>query len=259
MSTAPFPQVAPRSPGERLFAAYLRQRRLPWEHEREINGRNPDFSVDHPVHGTIAFEVYEPGIALPAKAGFFDTIPKLQQAFEGRKQKQIAAVRDAGLPYVAVLADTASQIPIDPRIMAGAMFGRLEFTFRVPADPAAPLPEPAGSLGFGQGGRIQPERNRGVSAVALLRKFNPTLPRLELAQDAVAQRGDPDARLRDPRVRRDFIGALHDVECHMSATGDFDPDAAAARLIILHNPHAYRPAARLGRRPRHAVGLLGVR
>jgi hypothetical protein len=74
---------APQSDGERLLAAYLRQGRLPWEHEREVNGTKPDFSVDHPQLGHLLFEVYEPQIRLPPQAGFFDTIPNLQLASTG--------------------------------------------------------------------------------------------------------------------------------------------------------------------------------
>src|ERR1700674_2594759 len=104
----------PLTEGERLLAAYFHRRRLPVERERNVNGRRPDFSVDYPTLGHLVFEVYEPEIRLPKEPGAFDAVPNLQGAFERRKRQQIVAVKSAGLPYIAVVTDTNSDIPIDP-------------------------------------------------------------------------------------------------------------------------------------------------
>ena len=169
-----------KSDGERLFAAYLRQRRLGWQYEPEIGGRRPDFLVEHPVRSFVA-EVYEPQIRLPPGGGSFESYSALRSAFEGRKSKQISAVKRAGLTYVAVVASTNSDIRIQPLVVAGAMFGNLAVTLRVGPEVCE---RPDGRTVFGGGGRVQARQFRGVSAVAILERFNPTQDRLEAATRA---------------------------------------------------------------------------
>lgn len=78
----------PTSPGEPLVAAYLCQRRLPFDFEPEIGGRRPDFSVDHP-DGRFVCDVSEPTLRLPNRAGAFSSYPALRQVFTNqRKRKQ---------------------------------------------------------------------------------------------------------------------------------------------------------------------------
>jgi hypothetical protein len=169
-----------KSDGERLFAAYLRQRHLPWKYEREVNGRHPDFSVDH-SEGTFVAEVYEPEIRLPEGGGWFESYTGLRRVFEGRKAKQIRAVKNAGLPYLAVVGATNCDMPLQPLMMAGAMFGNLAVTFKVGSDD--PIDPELTRTIFGGGGRVQPHHYRGVSAVAILERFNPTKWRLDAAME----------------------------------------------------------------------------
>ena len=93
------------SPGERLFAAYLRQYSLTSERHPLIGGRRPDFLVRRPVTPFVA-EVYEPELRLPATAGYIDSYRALRRAFKDRKLDQIRAVKEAGLPCVLVPART---------------------------------------------------------------------------------------------------------------------------------------------------------
>jgi hypothetical protein len=44
----------PRAPGERLFAAYLRQRGLSFDYEAPSGGANPDFTIHHASGDVIA-------------------------------------------------------------------------------------------------------------------------------------------------------------------------------------------------------------
>jgi hypothetical protein len=231
----------PNSAGERLFAAYLRQRRLSWEYEREVNGRRPDFSVDHP-DGTFVAEVYEPQLRLPEGGGWFDSYTPLRGTFDGRKAKQIKAVKGAGLPYVAVVADTNFDMPIKPLIMAGAMFGNLAVTFTVKPD----VPEGFDDRTvFGSGGRVQANQYRGVSAMALIERFNPTTRKLGLAVEARLARipqWRPEMTERQTAALQSAIVRLtQQAEDDFLASGSYDPRARLARLTVLHNPYAQHP------------------
>ena len=55
----------PRTPGEKMMAAYLDERSVPYRYESFGEGANPDFRADHPVAGEVMLEVYEPGYLLP--------------------------------------------------------------------------------------------------------------------------------------------------------------------------------------------------
>lgn len=171
------------TPGERLFAAYLHQYGLASDRHPLVGGRRPDFLVQHPVT-PFAAEVYEPELCLPATAGYIDSYRAFRRAFTGRKGDQIKAVKEAGLPCVVVLARTNSDLRFQPEFVAGAMFG--DISFELPLDD----PEAVGRTVFGRGGRVQREQNRGVSAVAILEDFNPTLFRAEKGCGGSAGKGN---------------------------------------------------------------------
>lgn len=226
------------SSGERLFAAYLRQYRLTSDREPLIGGRRPDFLVHHPAVPFVA-EVYEPELRLPPGGGFIDSYPAFRRAFKARKGDQIKAVKEAGLPCVLVLARTNSDIRFQPEIVAGAMFGNVGVVF------ALDDPDAAGRTVFGGGGRVQPEMNRGVSAVAVLEGFNPTWYRAEEAVAARLGKGMPwRADLTAGEVAREqteIARVANEVYEHMTVTGDFNPDARVAKLTVFHNPFAAHP------------------
>ena len=56
----------PRTEGERMLAAYLDERSVPWRYECFGEGVNPDFRADHPAAGEVVLEVYEPEYLLRA-------------------------------------------------------------------------------------------------------------------------------------------------------------------------------------------------
>jgi hypothetical protein len=224
--------------GERLFTVYLRQRRLTSQREPWVGGRRPDFLVEHP-DGNFAAEVYEPEVHLPASGGSFDSYPALRRAFQGRKADQVKAMRQAGVPCVLVLARTNADIKFQPEIVAGSMFGNIGV--QIPLDDS----DAETRTIFMGGGRVQPMRNRGVSAVAILECFNPTWYR---AEEAVAARlgegmkwypGIPHAAV--VREGAAIVRVTEEVYEHMTTTGDYIPDARVARLIVLHNPYATHP------------------
>jgi hypothetical protein len=230
----------PESPGECLFAAYLRQRCLGWDFEAPVGGRAPDFTVHHPA-GDVVCEVYEPEIRLPRQGGAFSSYPALRSLFAARKRKQAKAAGRAGHRFMYVVGRANSDIEIDASIMAGAMLGDLGVTIPVFVDGNEPAGFDPGEHArniFGSNRRLQPAMNTSVSAVAVVRSFNPTLWRLELASHERFRGRRPARDLRDAYrravIREELATSMHDSRA-------IDLNAARARLIVLHNPFASSP------------------
>ncbi len=98
--------------------------------------------------------------------------------FKNNKKKQIRAAKNTGLPFVGVLARTKADIDFSPDLVAGAMFGDLTIVMLIGPDGESFDPSRTTTT-FGKGGRVQPGQMRGVSAVAIIRAFNPTAWRPE--------------------------------------------------------------------------------
>jgi hypothetical protein len=222
---------APHTDGERLAAAYLRQRRFPYKYEPQVRGRNIDFVAEAPS-GQVALEIYEPRLRLPNRAGPFDSVAPILGLFQGRKRKQIAAAKDAGIPLILVVGSANSDMAFNLYSAESAMFGRQGVRFAVDETGQGSEPEWA----FLGGGRIQPRLNTGVSALALLSRFNPTKWRLEAAWRAQGLVDRPPTETR--RELAEVIGRMAEIETEATDRGVFDPSASLARLIVLHNPHA---------------------
>lgn len=233
------------SPDEALVAAYLRQRRFSYAREPLVNGRNPDFVVEHPS-GRFAIEVHKPVDRLPSGGGWFDPYPAFRRTFEGRKYEQ--ANRSQGWPPVRRCHRWPSMdIGVDPAIVAGAMFG--ELAVRIPvrldgstgdvADAAAPTNV------FGPGSRLQPARNRAISAIGVITALNPTLwrPQAAIRERVTARRPAAPARRagRDDAAASRAICAIFE---EFKRRGLWDEQARVARMVVLHNPHADIPLSR---------------
>lgn len=241
-TVASVPVRAPVSAGERLLAAYLDDRRWRWAFEREVGGRRPDFTVTVPGLTPVCFEVFEPEIRLPrpGEGPWFDSLPALRGAFNSNKQDQIKAVRSVGWPCVVVLAGTNSDVPIDPLLVASAMFGRLQVSVPL-SDGSAPIDAAAARTMFKWGDRqVHAGRRTGLSGLAIVSTFNPTQWRLDAAMrqhglDAPAGR-EPSRRevIRWVLAREHLMGDLAD-------RGLFRPDAREVRLVWCHNPNAEYP------------------
>jgi hypothetical protein len=224
----------PCSDGEQLTAAWLRQQHWAWEYEPEVEGRRLDFLAITP-DGPVAFEVFEPEFSLPRPAGWFDNVNPLLGAFAGRKAKQIAAAKKAGLPLVMVIGAANSEIPYEVESMVEVMRGRL--TIQIPLDSTNPGEEAQTILGAG--GRVQPKRFRTLSALAAIRRFNPTKWRLEAA--ARARGLTPDRTIKSRRQLYELVQRREDLERELAERGIFDPAACLAQLVVVHNRFAHRP------------------
>jgi hypothetical protein len=124
------------------------------------------------------------------------------------------------------------------------MFGSLQITFSV--GPGVDLDTPTDSRTvFGGGGKVQPERFRGLSAVVLLDDFNPTRLRVERTiDDRIGPMPESNpARSRDSVIRDVAARAkvVRDTYEHFTLTGDYIESARRTRLTVLHNPFAYHP------------------
>ena len=217
-----------------MVAAYLDQRGFRWEHEPQVGTRNLDF-VAQTSAGPVALEVYEPRLTLPSRVGSFDSVAPVEGLFSARKRKQIKAAKETALPLVLVVGSAHSDVPYDVFSVAGVMFGRPGIRMLVGPEGAASEPE-AALLGPG---KVQPSVNRGVSAVALVRRFNPTLWRLRAAWRSARLIGRPPAN--SPRARREVLERMTQIQSELVERGVYLPAARLARLIIVHNPFALMP------------------
>jgi hypothetical protein len=224
----------PASDGERLVAAYLDQRRLSWEYEHEVGGRNLDFLVQT-TDGPVAIEVYEPHLDLPSRVGWFDPIKPVSGLFSDRKRKQIKAAKEAVLPLILVVGSANSDIPYDVYSLAGVMFGNPGVRIQIHPEGVASEPTPA----FLGPGKVQQETNRGVSALAMVRRFNPTLWKLHAAWRSMGLIGRTPAV--SPRDRSEVLDRMMNVTSALTESGVYLPNARLARLVILRNPYALNP------------------
>lgn len=222
-----------RSPGELLLEHYLAARGLQFQIEPRVGGRNPDFVVEID-DAMVGMEVYEPELRLPrGAAGEISTPAALRRGFEGRKYKQAQAVAARGWPFILVVARTNSDIDFDPLLAASAMYGELHASFKIDTATGDAIES---SFGFGQGARIQPELKRAISAVAVISGFNPTAAsvRDQVREALAGVQGD------DPKRLQKMLTIGRDIEGSAILAGTYDPQATAARLVVLHNPFATR-------------------
>jgi hypothetical protein len=86
-------------------------------------------------------------------------------------------------------------------------------------------------------------RLRGVSAVAVMQYFNPTLWRVERAWAQRVGRVPPAAvrRSADGSEQTDRLVVMGQLAQRMLESGALVPDARLVRLIVLHNPFARHP------------------
>jgi hypothetical protein len=160
----------PRTPGEKMMAAYLDERSVPYRYESFGEGANPDFRADHPVAGEVMLEVYEPGYLLPRnpdgsyRSGAVAPPGRLVRRglTSRRKSRQAAVARDLGIPFVLVIASTNAELAIGEHDIPGTLSGgRLQAHLNTRFSAVAVITRdaadtPAGrSAGNGQAYRLQ--------------------------------------------------------------------------------------------------------
>lgn len=218
---------------ELLFEAYLQTVGLEYGYEHEIDGRHPDFWIPSSDAPAVVCEVTEVQKDLPGRVGSFDAARPVRAKIK-KKAKQGKGLGALRIPFVVVLRSRSW--PLDQVTVPGAMFGRVGIT--MPFDPAkgafeADEARPA----FGRDAQLQPDQHPHVSAVAVLRLFNPTLRSAEAV---------PYDRLRDLREQPDVdLAAIFEATCQvfeeLEADAMFEPDALEPRLVVYRNVHAVNP------------------
>lgn len=225
------------TPGELETAQYLRDRGLTYEYEALVGPtRRPDFTVHHPSVGTVVIEVMEPEDDaqqhVGAGASAWDMYATVRKVVDTRrKRKQAKASARAGYPFVVVIPQSCTVVPLDSFAMRGAMFGDIAISVPVGPDDYEPLRDEDVSLVHGGGGRIQPDLNRSMSALAALDSYNPTQALLD---EVVTERTRGVGR-------DDGIRVIHDTIEELTERGLFVAGARALRLDIYHNPWARQP------------------
>ncbi len=202
------PKPQTKSTGERLCAAYLRQRGWSTEYEKLVGSPKHDFTA-HYSTGDFIMEVYEPEETVEASRAFVrDPAAMPSKLFKKpNKQRQIAAAHSGGLPFVGVLVAT-NCLDIAAIDIAIAMMGINGYI---------------GSTSF-----------NAVSGIAVVERFNPTAWKIPAAVDErLGSRAD-GARMGGAVV---ILEASRD----LAASGAHDPMYSVARLSILLDPFSDNP------------------
>jgi len=222
-----------RTESERYFSIYLNRRRLPYEYERPVGSKRPDFFVEHPAAGPIVVEVHEFSYYSPLLVGSVDPYGHIRAAIN-RKRAQGKGAKGK-YPYVLVLYSYGWP-HLDLNSVTGAMFGNIAVHMSIDMQTGAAKGDPRTI--FGNDGKMvytRPERvrvqNTTFSTVVILRMFNPTRVRLD--------RGF--ASIPDGLGDAEHLTRLIEVEEEYTRRGLYRPDLYIPRLIVCHNPDAGVP------------------
>lgn len=216
---------------ERLLADYLTATGRVWVREPLLGTAKPDFLVD----GEAVCEVtsFKKG-HLPEQVGARDALHPLRQKIRD-KWRQAESAKEAGYPFLLVLHQEGHETDLNVETLAAALFGDLSVSGTF--DPAGGTLRLHAGFSFGETGSAE-LGNRNLSAVAILRRFNPTLVELFEAWG--------DARVEGSVAEK--VATRAAIEEQLIASGRFRPNETATRLILIHTCH---PAISL------PVGWLG--
>jgi hypothetical protein len=223
-----------RTDSERYFGIYLNRCRLPFEYERPVGSKRPDFFVEHPSAGPIVVEVHEfTPPPSPPEAGAVDPYEHIRRAIEQKRAQGRGAKGKS--PYVLALYSHGWPI-LDVRTVTGAMFGNI--AVRMPFSSVSGTSDGDAKPIYGHNGKMmhtRPEQatvqNTRFSAVAIIVMFNPTKVRLDRGYASIPDGLNPVKHLsRRIEVRDEYV-----------RTGLYRPDFDIPRLIVCHNPDAAVP------------------
>jgi hypothetical protein len=217
---------APSTPSERLFATYLDAVGLAWEFGPAVGGTRPDFVVE----GQVVCEVTAiEGHHLPEQVGARIPAHPIRQKIRD-KWGQAEAAKSAGYRFVLVLHQEGWHADLSVPTVAAALFG--DISLPMAFDPTSGTMSTGEGFVFGARGMTEPAGNRNLSAVALVRSFNPTLVDLEAARKEEV-RGVTDVKEGWQR----YVA----IEERLTEEGRFDPDASAVRLLLVHSRRPAHP------------------
>jgi hypothetical protein len=216
---------------EEHFETYLDAHRLTYEYELAAGDAHPDYWVDHD-DGLVVCEVRHVTASIGQEVGngfgSFDAYQPLNRAVK-RKSKQGRALEGVW-PYVVVL--WAPDWGVGDLAVSGALFGKVQISMPMDTTTGTADMDQARST-FGRNAALHhgDDGRPHVTAVALIRRFNPTL---RDAEDEISAKLD--------EVGRDSIDTslpiISEVFERRAAEGLFDENARQPRLTVFHNPHA---------------------
>jgi hypothetical protein len=216
-----------KTESEAVFAEYLDHRHLPYKYEESAGLKNPDFWIE--TEGkTVVCEIKQIEAKPPAsKTGALNPYRKVIQALTKKAQqgKEIKGKHS----YVVVIRKHHFW-PIDEISVMGAMFGEIGITGRYDSRFGS-VDFSEREITFGKDAVLQPEKNRGVSAVAILNRLNPRQATLDAE---IARRIAPTGLT----MLEKFEIIEMTIE-ELKSAGKYDPDERVPYLITFHNPFAY--------------------
>ena len=217
-----------RNEAEEHFETYLSGRTLSFEYELPAGRSNPDYWLPR-SEPRVVCEVAHVTASLwdrPGRIGAFDAYKPLGKAVRRKSAQGRGLPPD--LPYVVVL--WVPSWTTDDLTVMGSLFGKVEITMPVDVSTGTADSDQR-QLGFGQNRVLQGEREH-ISAVSILKRFNPGVRQAEDEYDAI----DTDLMTRDEKIR-----TLFEIYERRGRDGLLDDDARTPRLVTFHNPGATAP------------------
>lgn len=213
---------------EALFRTYLEQAGKPFTREPQLGGLLPDFLVDEKVVCEIT-SIEKDHLPAPGQVGSRDAPKPLRDKIT-RKWKQAEASRVAGYPFVLVVDQEGLNADLSRSIAEQALFGDVTITMTL--DPDTGIAHNTGPI-YGERGKTEPTGHTNLSALGLMRTFNPTL--VELEREMKTRWTKPDSEdWPSLKLQNEYVEIHVQAQKDLIAAGKYDPDMIAIRLIIFH-------------------------
>ncbi len=219
---------------EAIFEEYLQLHGLSFDYEAPAGTYRPDYwiaSADDPI-AVCEVTALEKTLG-PNRSGAFDGPGPVRSKVK-KKVRQGRSVAEAGIPYVVVVWSTTW--PTDEIIVSSALFGRLQIT--MPVDPdIGTADRDQTQLQFGRDAALHADQHRNVSAVSIVKQFNPYQRQADdLVRERRREAGVPPGASLEEALP--VILATYD---ELQAAGKYVDGARRPRLVTYHNPHTVNP------------------
>lgn len=234
-----------KTAGENLFESYLASIGLGpayFEYEPAIGRKAPDYLV----HGTqnVLCEVEDFGegdrdrqiAAIPvgqARGGAFEPHIRIREKL-GAAARQLREFKNR-FPAVIVLYNPGFFVHLDKTIVAGAMYGNLQFVVEIGA--ARGAPGPTQTRFDRKKAKLRPQQNTTISAVAVLDQITPNFHLIE----EVVQRHAEESRAKGMPTVESAVEAYELIQRFKASRPDIDFDLTVPRLRTFHNLYAVLP------------------
>lgn len=228
-----------KTAGEQLFESYLASIGLGpdrVEYEPPIGQKAPDYLV-HGVQDVLC-EVEDFGegdldrkIAdIPVgetRGGFYEPHVRVREKLEAGA-RQLREFKNR-FPTVIVLHNPGFFVDLDEWIVAGAMYGNLQFVVEMGTDPE--VARDAATQFDRKKAKLRPQQNTSISAVAVLENIKPNYHLV----DEMLEKHAAESRAKGIGAVESAVEAWHLIE---QLRPDADLDLTVPRLRVFHNVYA---------------------